>query len=75
MCQARLTIHFVADVDGVVLPVGADAPGIEKPSPAGDAVLPWRLVEDEDALVDIEIDIRLLDPVEIDLVVPIEVGG
>jgi hypothetical protein len=76
VCHTRRAVDFVADVDRVVLTVGADAPGAEKPPPAGDAVLPQRSVEDERPPFDIEVDIRVLeDPVEVHLVVPVEVGG
>ncbi len=38
---------LVADVDGVVLAVGADAPGAEEPAPAADLVLAQLRLEDE----------------------------
>jgi hypothetical protein len=38
VCEARVAVDLVADVDRVVLAVGADAPGSEEPAPTGHAV-------------------------------------
>jgi hypothetical protein len=36
--RAHPAVGLIADVDCVILAIGADAPGAEKPSPAGEAV-------------------------------------
>ena len=72
--KTDLAVGFVANVDGVVLAVGADAPGAEEPPPARDAVLAQRAVEDELVPVDVVVDVGLLEyAVEIDLEVVADV--
>jgi hypothetical protein len=59
--ESHLAVRLVADIDGVVLAVGADAPGAEQPSPAGDPVpAQWR-VEDEGAPIDVVVAAGLLE--------------
>src|SRR5205807_1759196 len=60
---------LVANVHGVVLAVGAYAPGAEQPAPAADAVLAQVALEHERAFGDAVVDAQLLaHAVEIHLV-------
>ena len=59
---------LVADVDRVVLAVGADAPGADEPPPLRDAVLLERALEDERPVLDrVVVAEALRDAVEVHL--------